>query len=62
MKALRVRVDERALQKARRALRVETDAEAVRLSLERVAEMETFWQFMARSQAKLKPGEIAPPE
>lgn len=36
-------VDERALEQARKTLGVETDAEVVRLSMERVAEMEAFW-------------------
>ena len=51
-------VDERAIARARRALAVETDAEAVRRSLECVAEMETFWRFMRRSRGKLTPGSL----
>jgi Arc/MetJ family transcription regulator len=54
-------VDERAIARARRALGVETDAEAVRLSLERVAEMEQFWRFMRRSRGKLTPGTLGEP-
>ena len=46
------------LRRARRALRVRTDAEAIRLSLERVAEMEAFWQFMTKSRAALKRGSL----
>lgn len=49
-------VDAAALRRARRVLRVRTDAEAVRVSLERVTEMDTFWRFMARSRAALRPG------
>jgi Arc/MetJ family transcription regulator len=51
-------VDERTVARARKALGVETDAEAVRLSLERVAEMEKFWRFMRRSRGKLAPGSL----
>ena len=35
-------VDERALERARNALGAKTDAEVVRLSVERIAEMEAF--------------------
>jgi hypothetical protein len=37
---------------------VPTDAEVVRLSLERAAEMEEFWRFMQQSRRILKPGSI----
>src|SRR5438876_4065912 len=36
-------VDPRALQRARRALGLRSDAEAVRRSLDHVAEMDAFW-------------------
>jgi len=49
-------VDTRALQRAKRFLRVRTDAEAIRLSLERVAEMEKFWEFMTKTRAAAKGG------
>lgn len=49
-------VDEAVLQRAKKALGVATDAEAVRLSVERVAEMERFWRFMQRTRAKTTPG------
>jgi hypothetical protein len=51
-------VDPAALRRAKRALRVRTDAEAIRLSLERVAEMEEFWKFMSKSRGTLKRGSI----
>ena len=35
-------IDQKTLRRARQILRVRTDAEAIRLSLERVAEMEKF--------------------
>jgi len=54
-------VDPRALQRARRALGVRSDAEAVRRSLDHVAEMDAFWRFMARSRRSLKPGSIEAP-
>ncbi len=51
-------IDQKTLRRARRILRVRTDAEAIRLSLERVAEMEEFWQFMTKSRGVLKPGSL----
>ena len=53
-------VDETAVRRARRALGARTDAEAVRMSVERVAEMEAFWRFMTRSRGRLKPGSLRP--
>ena len=44
-----------------RALGVETEAEVIRLSVERVAEMEEFWQFMSKTRRSLKPGSIVKP-
>jgi hypothetical protein len=49
-------IDPGTLRRAKRALRVRTDAEAIRLSLERVAEMEEFWQFMTKNRGSLKRG------
>jgi hypothetical protein len=49
-------VDEGALRRAKKALGVATDAEAVRLSVERVAEMERFWRLMQRTRARATPG------
>jgi Arc/MetJ family transcription regulator len=49
-------IDEATLKEAKRALQVKSDAEAVRLSLEQVAEMGRFWRFMDKSKGKLKPG------
>ena len=49
-------VDEGALRRAKKALGVSTDAEAVRLSVERVAEMERFWRLMQRTRARATPG------
>jgi hypothetical protein len=46
-------VDERALQRAKKALGVATDAEVIRLSVERIAEMEEFWQFMDKTRGSL---------
>jgi len=54
-------VDERALQRAKKALGAKTDAEVVRLSVERIAEMEAFWQFMKSSRRTLSPGSIEVP-
>lgn len=47
-------VDQDILRRAKRVLWVRTDAEAIRLSLERVAEMEKFWRFMTKSRGVLK--------
>ena len=55
-------VDESVLRQAKRALGVKTDAEAVRMSLERIAAMEEFWKFMKRSRHTLKPGSLEKPE
>jgi hypothetical protein len=54
-------VDESALNRAKKALGVETEAEVIRLSVERVAEMEEFWQFMSKTRRSLKPGSIVKP-
>ena len=54
-------VDERALNRAKKALGVETEAEVIRLSVERVAEMEEFWEFMSKTRRSLKPGNILKP-
>lgn len=52
-------VDERgALDRAKKALGVKTEAEAVRLSVERVAEMEEFWEFMKKTRRSLTPGSV----
>ncbi len=54
-------IDEQALRRARKALGAATDAEAVRMSVERVAEMEDFWRFMERTRASVKRGSIEAP-
>ena len=54
-------IDPGTLRRARRVLRVRTDAEAVRMSLERVAEMDAFWRFMTKSRRALTPGSIQAP-
>ena len=46
-------VDARALTRAKRLLRVSSDAEAIRVSLDRVAEIERFDRFMEASRGKL---------
>jgi hypothetical protein len=51
-------VDERALRRARKALGVASDAEVVRASVERMIEMDAFWQFMKISRRTLRPGSI----
>ncbi len=54
-------VDELALRRARRALGAKSDAEVIRLSVERIAEMEAFWQFMTKSRRTLGAGNIEVP-
>jgi hypothetical protein len=54
-------IEEHMLERAKKALGVPTDAEVVRLSLERAAEMEEFWRFMQQSRRSLKPGSIKKP-
>ena len=54
-------VDELALHRARKALGAKTDAEVIRLSVERIAEMEAFWQFMDKSRRTLSPGSTEAP-
>ena len=51
-------VDERALSRAKKALGVKTDAEVIRLSIERVAEMEKFWEFMKKTRRSLRSGSL----
>jgi hypothetical protein len=54
-------VDPRALRRAQRVLGVRTESEALRVAVERIAEMETFWRFMEKSRATLRPGSIEEP-
>ena len=54
-------VDEKAFRRAKKALGVATDAEVVRVSVERIAEMEEFWRFMKNSRRILKPGTMRKP-
>ena len=54
-------VDDRILRHAKQALGVKTDAEVIRLSVERVAEMEAFWQFMRKSRHTLPPNSLEEP-
>ena len=54
-------VDPKSIDQARKALGAGTNAEAVRLAVDRVVEMERFWSFMAGTRAGLKPGSIEGP-
>jgi hypothetical protein len=54
-------VDEQAIRRAKRILGVATDAEVVRLAVERIAEMERFWKLMESTRGKLPPGSIDRP-
>ena len=52
------RVDERVLKLAKKALGVKTEAEVIRLSVERVVEMEECWEFMKKTRRSLSPGSV----
>lgn len=54
-------VDEQTLRRAKRLLGVNSEAEVVRLSVERVVEMEEFWQFMKKTRRSLPPGSMESP-
>lgn len=54
-------VDPQAVARARRALGVGTEAEAVRIAVERVVEAERFWRFMEASRGRLAPGSFEAP-
>jgi hypothetical protein len=54
-------VDAHAIDRARKVLGTQTDAETVRLAVERVVEMERFWRFMTGTRGSLKPGSIEVP-
>jgi hypothetical protein len=54
-------VNERELRRAKKLLGVTTDAEVIRASVQRIAEMEKFWRFMKRSRGNLRPGSIRDP-
>lgn len=43
-------VDPVIVKRAKRLLGVATEAEVIRLSVERIVEMEEFWRFMDKSQ------------
>lgn len=54
-------IDAQAIGRARKVLGAGTDAETVRLAVERVVEMEKFWRFMAGARGSLKPGSVEAP-
>jgi hypothetical protein len=51
-------VDERALSRAKKVLGVKTEAEVIRLAIERITEMEEFWVFMNETRRSLRPGSV----
>ena len=51
-------VDERTLSRAKKAPRVKTEAEVIRSSVERVVEMEEFWELMKKTRRPLKLGSV----
>jgi len=51
-------VDERALNRAKKVLGVKTEPEVIRLCVERVVEIEEFWDLMKKSRRSLKPASV----
>ena len=51
-------VDERSLRRAKKVLGVRTEAEVIRLSVDRVLETEKFWRLMDKTRATLSPGSV----
>jgi hypothetical protein len=49
-------VEPTAVRRARQALGAKTDAEAIRQSVELVAEMDAFRKFMDKHRGRLEPG------
>jgi hypothetical protein len=54
-------VDQESLQRAKKVLGVRTEAEVVRLCVDRVLEMERFWRFMDKTRGILPPGSLERP-
>jgi len=54
-------VDESMLRRAKKMLGLRSEAEVVRVAVERVTEMEEFWRFMNRTRASLKPRGVESP-
>ncbi|MGH7419318.1 MAG: YrhB domain-containing protein [Candidatus Rokuibacteriota bacterium] len=54
-------MNEKAVRRAKRLLGAATEAEVVRLAVERVSEMEEFWRFMCRSRGTLRRGSLRAP-
>lgn len=52
-------IDERELEAARRALGVDTDAEAVRMALREIARMKALWRFMDKTRGSLPAGSFS---
>lgn len=54
-------VDEQDLARAKKVLGVATDAEVIRLSVARIAEMGRFWQLMDSSKQTIRRGSFRRP-
>jgi len=54
-------VDAQAIARVRKALGASTNAEAIRLAVDRVVEMERYWRFMTMSRRTLRTGSIEEP-
>jgi hypothetical protein len=54
-------VDEQSLRRAKRVLGVSTEAEVVRLAVDRIGEMERFWKLMEKTRGKLPRGSFDRP-
>ncbi len=54
-------VDERKLRKAKKILGLKSEAEVVRVAVERTLEMEEFWRFMKETRNSIEPGSLELP-
>ena len=54
-------VDESTLRRAKELLGLSSESEVVRAAVERVVEIEEFWQFMKDSRRVLEPGSLEAP-
>ena len=54
-------VDERKLRRAKKLLGLSSEGEVVRVAVERVVEMEEFWEFMEKTRGVIEPGSLEAP-
>jgi hypothetical protein len=54
-------VDERKIRKAKKILGLNSEAEVVRVAVDRTLEMEEFWRFMEETRNSIEPGSLELP-